>query len=87
MIAAAEPFSDFERYGLSLEIPSLNLPALPPDASEIDLWERADAISYGDDDALAPRDDENLMALLRILGVIPASDDEISSVIHFKKEL
>lgn len=72
--------SKFERFLLSQPVPSLNLPALDPEDT-VSLWERAATISYGDNE-LAPRGEGNLVALLKVLGVIPATRAEKMAVIH-----
>lgn len=66
-------FSDFERYLLSQEIRSLNLPALSnPDT--IDLEERACRIGY--DGEFCARTEGHLQSLMMLLGVLPSTAAE-----------
>ena len=66
--------TDFERYLLAQAVPSLALPELR-DPTEIDLWERAEAVGYSNGE-LAPRGEGNLRALYMILGVLPSTYQE-----------
>ena len=64
--------SGFERFMLSLAVPSLGLPALD-NPTDDDLRERAAEIGYGE---LAPRGEGNLRALMIVLGVLPGTYEE-----------
>ncbi len=55
-------FTPFERYALSVAIPSCELPALPDNATDAQLEQRAEEISY---DLL--RDDEGERGLAKSL--------------------
>ena len=71
----ARKFTDFERHILSQPVPSLDLAALPDDADDIAFAERAAMwhLEEGWDDVLA---------LSKVLGVVPASEAEIRALIH-----
>jgi hypothetical protein len=59
-------FAPFEKYLLSQAVPSLNLPALTPDHSVVDLYERAAIWGIGEIGT-------DVLALAKILGVVPSS--------------
>ncbi len=61
-------FTPFERYALSVAIPSCELPALPDSATEAQLEERAVEIGY---DLILNEGDSGLVATLQKLGAIP----------------
>lgn len=71
----------FERYMLAQPIPALGLPALTDDASDIDFVERAFVIGYG---GLAPRGEDNVIALFKVLAVLPSSEEERLQQIQFR---
>lgn len=75
------PLTNFERHLLAQPIPALGLPGLPDDADRIDFAERAHEIGYGDGE-LAPRGEDNLLALFKVLAVLPSNFQERLSVIH-----
>jgi hypothetical protein len=62
-------FTSFEKYLLEQPIPSLNLLALPDNATDIDYHERAYVMGYGEIGT-------DILALAKVLGVIPASLEE-----------
>jgi hypothetical protein len=67
-------FTSFERYILQQPIAALNLPALPDDATDIDLMERAVTMGYTEIGT-------DILALAKVLGSVPASVAEISGLI------
>jgi hypothetical protein len=68
------PLTDFERFILSHEVPSLGLPQLPANASLVDLMERGWILGYT---AHIPRGEENLRRLAIVVGILPASEEEV----------
>lgn len=67
--------SSFERYILSRAVPSLNLPALS-ESCDASLIERAWILGYGPRGSVA-RGEENLRKLAMVVGILPASTEEI----------
>ena len=65
--------TNFERYILAQPVPSLGLPALDG-ASDVDLHERGFLLGYGH---WVPRSEENLRRLAMVVGILPASEDEV----------
>lgn len=78
-----QPLTDMERHTLRVAVPALDLPELPETASDIDLFERAHALGYGE---IAPRSEPGLRALLKILGVIPTRESERFDLIKLKQQ-
>jgi hypothetical protein len=72
-----DPPTDFERYVLSQEVPSLKLPQLPGTASVVDIFERGWILGYT---AHIPRGEENLRKLAIVVGIVPASEAEVSEL-------
>lgn len=78
-----ERLTNFERFMLAQPIPALDLPALKDDATEIDFLERAYTIGYGDGE-LTPRGEDNLIALFKVLAVLPSTFAERLQLCQFK---
>ena len=65
--------SSFERFVLSQPVPSLGLPALH-DAGDVALHERGWILGY---DHWVARGEENLQRLAMVVGILPASEEEV----------
>jgi hypothetical protein len=81
-----KPYSFSEIWWLTQSVPSLDLPALVKPTQE-ELAERAALIGYGENE-LCPRVEDhektiqNLECLCMMLGVIPATREEVERVIR-----
>lgn len=67
----------FERFFLSQPIPALGYPGLPDSASDIDVLERGWLLGLGH---WIPRSDENVRRMAMIVGILPASEQEIRTL-------
>ena len=74
-----QALTNFERYILMQEVPTLGLPQLPGNASDVDLFERAWILGYGPGSHIS-RGDENLRRLAITVGVLPGSKSEIEEL-------
>ncbi len=73
----ARPFSDFERWVLSLPVPSWNLPALN-DPSYLELLARAETVGY--DGAWMREGEKGLASIaIKLLGLLSYLEKECNS--------
>ena len=74
-----DPPTEFERFILSQEVPSLKLPQLAGTASMVDILERGWILGYS---AHIPRGEENLRKLAIVVGILPGSEEEVRELEH-----
>jgi hypothetical protein len=69
-----KPFSNFERWALSLAVPALELPPLPENATDTELWRRAVQISY---DLIRDEGEKGLATILVQNGALAYLEEEV----------
>jgi hypothetical protein len=65
--------TNFERYILAQAVPSLDLPEIC-NGSDVDLFERGWILGYGH---WVARSEDNLRRLAMVVGILPASAEEV----------